>query len=75
MWFVYRPIKIALKIANSWNWTLSMSKPKILLIGLLLKFPNMSEICVLHRPFKGKMAKKYQRVTAEFSTDARTLKL
>ena len=75
MWFVYRPIKIALKIANSWNWTLSMSKPKILLIWLLLKFPNMSEICVLRRPFKGKMAKKYQRVTAEFSTDARTLKL
>ena len=35
----------------------------------------MSEICVLHRPFKGKMAKKYQRVTAELPTDARTLKI
>ena len=42
---------------------------------LMLKFPNISEICAIYRLFKNrKMNKKYPRVSAKHSLDARTPK-
>ena len=44
---------------NSWNWTFYQHQNwKYLQISILLKFPNVSEISIIYRSFKGQKSYK-----------------
>ena len=49
----------AKKVSNSWNWTFYQRQNwKYLQISILLKFPNVSEVCIIYRSFKGQKSYK-----------------